>query len=217
MLPPAVAGAQEGLISHPLVDDNANIVHTHISSHGRSESNVSIESEESLAVDDAENPLQLLARASDLQSPQQPEHASLPTPSAYTHSSSLRDRQEDAIQSFFTSTKVSLDVGEDLDPVHMGLVTLEETESLFKLSVCFLPSMCPSCALANHTWRQVSMIILRIHDGAWTLLSTLQHLRECALRFCLRPSWQLLPCLFPRREHFRSGYRLTASYWPIKS
>jgi hypothetical protein len=151
MLPPAVAGAQEGLISHPLVDDNANIVHTHISSHGRSESNVSIESEESLAVDDAENPLQLLARASDLQSPQQPEHASLPTPSAYTHSSSLRDRQEDAIQSFFTSTKVSLDVGEDLDPVHMGLVTLEETESLFKLSVCFLPSMCPSCALANHT------------------------------------------------------------------
>lgn len=90
--------------------------------------------EESLAIDDAENPLQLLARASYFHppngrrsrrdSPQNPQHDS---PSSRTK----KDPEAARVERFFSQSKVKLDVGEDLDPVDLGLVTMDEAESLF--------------------------------------------------------------------------------------
>ena len=91
--------------------------------------------EESLAIDDAENPLQLLARASYFQPPNE---------QARSHSSPQRARSDrgragpreepsdsSSLRDFFTSAKVHLDVGDDIDPVSLGLVTEQEAESLF--------------------------------------------------------------------------------------
>lgn len=89
----------------------------------------------SLTVDDAENPLQLLARASNLQLS--------PTPSGTgaspAHSARRKDKRQKPgndggksdIESFFTGVRVNLDVGEDIDPIEMGLVTEAEADELF--------------------------------------------------------------------------------------
>lgn len=86
--------------------------------------------QESLAIDDAENPLQLLARASYIQpspdsrygnSPQQP------------LTGSVLEQSEEEIQAFFAPTRVHLDVGQDVDPVLLGLVSNEEADNLFNL------------------------------------------------------------------------------------
>lgn len=105
-----------------------------------------IDTEDNLALDDAENPLQLLARASDLQlspagvhdvqkSPiQMPESARMPA----------ENQQLDGLEtkSFFVPVRASRDVGPDIDPIDMGLVTLYEAESLFTLYVHFEPELC---------------------------------------------------------------------------
>lgn len=94
--------------------------------------------EESLALDDAENPLQLLARASNLQlSPTGLRHvpkSPLPpsvAPSTLPQESS--DPRELSAKSFFVPVRANLDVGSDLDPVDLGFVTSDEAESLFSL------------------------------------------------------------------------------------
>lgn len=94
--------------------------------------------DENLTLDDAENPLQLLARASDLQlSPTGLRHVQKSTippsvaPSAVPHESS--DLGELSAKSFFVPVQTNLDVGPDLDPVDLGLVTFDESESLFSL------------------------------------------------------------------------------------
>lgn len=87
--------------------------------------------EDQYAVDDAENPLQLLARASDLSgSPNIVEHSSNVT-FQVSNQASLPARDSD-LQSFFGPFRPSLDVGPDIDPIDMGLVTEEESASLFK-------------------------------------------------------------------------------------
>lgn len=118
--------------------------------------------EENLALDDAENPLQLLARASDLQlSPlgvrHLPKSSPMPLISAPPSSSLPQeglvadpgdrghdrgrdfdaelDRREQSAKSFFIPARANLDVGADLDPVELGLVTFDESESLFSLYV----------------------------------------------------------------------------------
>jgi hypothetical protein len=69
--------------------------------------------------DDAENPLQLLARASDLRVPnQRPQE-----PAAVPDVRSTRN--------YFAPVRAKLDVGEDVDPIDLGLATLEEAEALF--------------------------------------------------------------------------------------
>ncbi|KAF2011162.1 hypothetical protein BU24DRAFT_378071 [Aaosphaeria arxii CBS 175.79] len=81
-------------------------------------------SDDQLALDDAENPLQLLARASDLRltSPSQLAEASPGTPS---------DRnQETDIQRFFQPMKANIDQSPEWDPIEAGLVTLGEAEML---------------------------------------------------------------------------------------
>ncbi|KAJ6111567.1 hypothetical protein N7523_007628 [Penicillium sp. IBT 18751x] len=88
--------------------------------------------EESLALDDAENPLQLLARASDLQlSPTGVRHvpkSPLPSIAPLPQESSELDM---SAKSFFVPTRAHMDVGSELDPIDLGLVTIDEAESLF--------------------------------------------------------------------------------------
>jgi hypothetical protein len=89
-------------------------------------------SDDNYAVDDAENPLQLLARASDISTPpfQQP-HASNFMPSASTPLLPPDPHWKDDLQAFFGTFRPSLDVGEDIDPIDLGLVTFEEADVLF--------------------------------------------------------------------------------------
>lgn len=86
--------------------------------------------EESLAIDDAENPLQLLARASYIQPSPESRHGTSPQIAA---SASPGQQTEDEIHAFFAPARVHLDVGDDVDPVALGLVSDEEVDSLFTL------------------------------------------------------------------------------------
>ncbi|KAF1985964.1 Zn(II)2Cys6 transcription factor [Aulographum hederae CBS 113979] len=88
--------------------------------------------DESLDVDDAENPLQLLARASDIRVSQK--LSAVPDLGRNQHvagSSVAEARQESAVRRFFLPPKANLDVRSDLDPIDLGLVTVEEAENLF--------------------------------------------------------------------------------------
>ena len=71
-------------------------------------------------LDDAENPLQLLARASDLH-----------VPSAKPEDQRNDPEDPQHIKWYFAPVQAKLDVGEDVDPVDLGLITLEEAEMLF--------------------------------------------------------------------------------------
>ncbi|OJI87406.1 hypothetical protein ASPTUDRAFT_54380 [Aspergillus tubingensis CBS 134.48] len=90
---------------------------------------------DNLSLDDAENPLQLLARASDLQlSPTEVRGAHKWPPSTIQPSGMLQNSTEGsdpAAQSYFVPIRASLDVGPDIDPIDIGLVTPSEAESLF--------------------------------------------------------------------------------------
>lgn len=88
-----------------------------------------------LTVHDAENPLQLLARASNLQlSPAASGSGNSPRQRARPGNrkqQARNDEDDSEIQSFFTSVRVNLDVGEDIDPIDIGLVTEAEADELF--------------------------------------------------------------------------------------
>lgn len=94
-------------------------------------------SDEQLALDDAENPLQLLARASDLRlSTTQSSEVNTSTPSTRNLGSEPDDRSD--IHQFFLPMKASWDGGEgeegqDRDPINVGLVTVEEAKTLLSL------------------------------------------------------------------------------------
>ncbi|KAL2024978.1 hypothetical protein VTK56DRAFT_3677 [Thermocarpiscus australiensis] len=89
--------------------------------------------EENLAIDDAENPLQLLARASDLHvSPKSANgHVATETGPLHRARQSKQNEKISEVEKFFKLTQFSLDTGPDLDPVNLGLLTLEEAETLF--------------------------------------------------------------------------------------
>ncbi|KAI1851538.1 hypothetical protein JX265_012380 [Neoarthrinium moseri] len=81
-----------------------------------------------LSLDDAENPLQLLARTSELLSAIQPRAPNgVPGHTAFKYAS----RNDNDLQKFFGPYQPRLDVGDDLDPVELGLITLAEAEALF--------------------------------------------------------------------------------------
>lgn len=88
---------------------------------------------ESLTLDDAENPLQLLARASDLQlSPTGVRHMpKSPMPMLPPTLFQSNAPSEPSAKSFFVPARANLDVGPEVDPVDLGLVTFDESESLF--------------------------------------------------------------------------------------
>lgn len=93
--------------------------------------------DENLSLDDAENPLQLLARASNLQlSPSGPRNniskSSLPSSScAKVMQNDIQRDDTEQTRSFFVPVKANLDIGLDIDPIEIGLVTFDEAESLF--------------------------------------------------------------------------------------
>lgn len=92
--------------------------------------------EESLAVDDAENPLQLLARASNLHlSPPSSDHAGSAPAGSGSLQSLLDHNTKDMaeIERFFNSTQFSLDTDADMDPISLGLLSEEEADALFAL------------------------------------------------------------------------------------
>lgn len=89
-------------------------------------------SQDPLAVDDAENPLQLLARASYFRPSS--EEAKRHSPQKTRQDASPGDAapaQQRNLNEFFSLTRSDLDVGDDLDPIALGLVSEDEAESLF--------------------------------------------------------------------------------------
>lgn len=84
---------------------------------------------DNLAVDEAENPLQLLARTSELFSNQ---NRNTPDLSLTQRQRLLRyEATGTDLERFFSPSKPILDVGPDLDPISLGLVELSEAEALF--------------------------------------------------------------------------------------
>lgn len=81
-------------------------------------------------LDGAENPLQLLAHASDLSAAQNLQYA-LPGQSPLSIISRADSRRETDLQAFFGPLVPKLDVGEDIDPISMGYVSHEEADLLF--------------------------------------------------------------------------------------
>lgn len=87
----------------------------------------------SYALDDAENPLQLLASASDMPA-SSPQFQPLNT--RIIDSGSLYPTKEDGdedLRAFFGPFSSHLDVCEDIDPIDMGYITPSETTALFNL------------------------------------------------------------------------------------
>jgi hypothetical protein len=101
-----------------------------IASQGGSHGDASTQGaeEEPLDLDDAENPLQLLARTSELLSSMTPQMTG--SGLSWDVARSGLDQGND-LQRFFGGFRPRLDVGEDLDPIDLGLMTLAEAEALF--------------------------------------------------------------------------------------
>jgi hypothetical protein len=112
---------------------------------------------DTLAVDDAENPLQLLARASYFQPPEEPRRSEMDKtatassrhqqqqqqqlarqqarqpPRARQNTQPEKTQEARELQQFFGSVaRVNLDIGDDIDPLSLGLATAEEGEALFR-------------------------------------------------------------------------------------
>ncbi|KAE8362492.1 hypothetical protein BDV27DRAFT_166188 [Aspergillus caelatus] len=96
-----------------------------------------VDTGDSLSLDDAENPLQLLARASDLQLPPAQVRSfhgkRLLEPSQPVAPPQVNNAEDDSSTAklFFVPVKSNLDLGPDMDPIELGLVTPDEAESLF--------------------------------------------------------------------------------------
>jgi len=88
-------------------------------------------SDDQMPFDDAENPLQLLARASDLSHPTlaSPE---LNQPSPVFSTPRAGTAKDHDLQAFFGPFCPSLDVEPESDPIEMGLVTDAEAQTLFR-------------------------------------------------------------------------------------
>ncbi|CAJ2512558.1 Uu.00g055730.m01.CDS01 [Anthostomella pinea] len=89
-----------------------------------------------LDLDDAENPLQLLARTSELLSSIRPPANShggyrIPAKSLSVRNLPVKNDDDGDLRKFFGRFQPRLDVGEDLDPVGLGLLSVAEAEALF--------------------------------------------------------------------------------------
>ena len=92
-----------------------------------------LEKADEIALDNADNPLQLLAMASAMPN-QSPASAVASSPAVATNHTPINtvDTEDSELQSFFGSLTPVLDNSNDIDAVELGLVTEEEAESLFK-------------------------------------------------------------------------------------
>jgi hypothetical protein len=125
--------------------------------HGSRDNNYSL--------DDAENPLQLLASASGMALSPRPLPNAQP-PTSYV----AKDEQDKDLQTFFGPFSPNLDVSEDIDPIDMGYITSGETTALFNLYVMSFP-----CSLNISNATASTKIYLTL-DGALTLSYTLPNL-----------------------------------------
>lgn len=112
------------------LSEDTDRLHNPHSPHG-------VDTGDSLSLDDAENPLQLLARASDLQLPPAEVRSfhgrrtlEPSQPAAIPQNNNAEDDSSTA-KLFFVPVKANLDLGPDMDPIELGLVTPDEAESLF--------------------------------------------------------------------------------------
>jgi hypothetical protein len=99
--------------------------------HSSVERDMGATSDDHLALEGVENPLQLLARASDLRmaSPQSFDDSTSP-PSTRVNGIAPATLMD--VHRFFLPMRSNLDQGPGLDPVDVGLVTLQEAEMLLK-------------------------------------------------------------------------------------
>ncbi|KAI0399359.1 hypothetical protein F4802DRAFT_590049 [Xylaria palmicola] len=93
--------------------------------------------EDQLNLDDAENPLQLLARTSELLSSIDPSSnrstgGLLPSETLPSRERTAGSDQSGSLPVFFGPFQPRLDICPDLDPIELGLLTLSEAEALFK-------------------------------------------------------------------------------------
>ena len=92
-----------------------------------------LEKPDDLALDNADNPLQLLALASSMPN-RSPTSIITPSPAAAASTSDVSDNVDDAVlQLFFSGLTSVLDNLPKYDPVELGLVTTDEAERLFDL------------------------------------------------------------------------------------
>lgn len=89
-----------------------------------------MERPDELAVDNADNPLQLLAMASSMPT-QSPSAVITPSPATGSAQNPV-DGDDVELQRFFGNLMPVLDNTRDIDPVEMGLVTREEADTLFE-------------------------------------------------------------------------------------
>lgn len=87
--------------------------------------------DQQLNLDDAENPLQLLARTSELLSTIAPHLPGSALSSLHARFPGRSAAADGHLQTFFGGFNGRLDVGDDLDPIELGLVTVAEAEALF--------------------------------------------------------------------------------------
>ena len=85
------------------------------------------------SVDNAENPLQLLAQVARASDPSVPPQQSYSVKQGVSHGQATRQAlaADQELEAFFGPFRPRLDIGEDIDPISMGLVTNDETEMLF--------------------------------------------------------------------------------------
>ncbi|KAH7363769.1 hypothetical protein BKA65DRAFT_121581 [Rhexocercosporidium sp. MPI-PUGE-AT-0058] len=116
---------RESVQHFPVVSNGSQSLHPGLPSNPFRRPVAETESpDDNFSVDDAENPLQLLARASDLSAPTN--QASYLSPPRFP--GAVGDQQ---LRDFFGPFRPSLDVGTDIDPIELGLVTEEEAVILF--------------------------------------------------------------------------------------
>ncbi|KAJ8117796.1 hypothetical protein ONZ43_g4123 [Nemania bipapillata] len=92
--------------------------------------------DDQLNLDDAENPLQLLARTSELLSSigasnSRTSMGQFPSKALPTRERAVGNDVDGNFPGFFGRFQPRLDIGADLDPIELGLLTLAEAESLF--------------------------------------------------------------------------------------
>ena len=164
-----------------------------------------------LSVNDAENPLQLLAQTSELLlTPRQ----LTPTPQTGDSASSTYGSSSNAGQSytqtFFSRLRSRLDTEPELDPIEMGLITLPEAEVLFTLSVfqSLLFSRADRSSLAS-----INTYLILV--GVWTRKSILHTLYVRGRTSSLLPSslHQLSFCLL--LQQCRKGSLLILVGWHV--
>lgn len=121
----------ESLVSEPQIERPKTTRALSMSSFRRPSYAEHPENSGEVTVNNADNPLQLLAIASAI--PEQQAIAATPSTNGKVSpgNRTVTTIEEDETQEFFTPISSRLDIDPDLDPIDLGLVTTEESQTLF--------------------------------------------------------------------------------------